>query len=238
MNPASISVRELADELAVSPKSIRAWMRKQNWRSVVEHGQPWLLSPSQVRELRGRFALEAADDEIVLAVADGDPLPGLSIGELLTTYRHVLASLRARGMVRTNNAPIGDLAEYCAAIVYDGLLAPNSEKSYDLVAEDGRRIQVKVRVIRSDTRPTAAFSPLRSFRFDAAVFLLVNDESGRVETAMELSAAEVQEVGKYREHTNGTVLRIGQIRRRSLGVDLTARFDEAWHEMLGLPGTM
>jgi hypothetical protein len=124
------------------------------------------------------------------------------------------------------------LAEYCAAVVYDGLLAPNSEKSYDLVAEDGRRVQVKVRLIRPDTSKAAVFSPIRSFDFDAGLFLLVGDELGEVEVARELTALEIQEHGKHRTHTNGVVLRIGQIRSLAVGVDMTEQFQVAWRYLL------
>ena len=228
-----LTVREIADELKVSSKTMRAWMRKQNWRSSVEHGQPWVIDADQAARLRDRFGGSDSEEDLALDAVT-DPLPKSTVGELLTSYRNILGSLRARGLVRTNNAPIGDLAEYCAAVVYDGLLAPNSEKSYDLVAEDGRRIQVKVRLIRPGTSKAAVFSPMRSFDFEACVFLIVDDEAGDVEVARELTVDEVREVGKHREHTNGLVVRMGQIRSNpQLGVDLTSEFRVAWREMMG-----
>lgn len=233
VNPAALSVRELAHELGVFPTTMRAWMRRQGWRSLVDHGQPWLLNPDQAAQLRGRFGGSGASRVPVVPDApDIDPLSELTVGELLASYRNVLASLRSRGLVRTNNAPIGDLAEYCAAVVYDGLLAPNSAKSFDLVAEDGRRIQVKVRLVRPDTSRSAVFSPIRSFGFDACLFLLVDDEASEVELARELSVEEVREHGSFRKHTNGVVLRIGQVRTLDQCVELTEQFREAWREIL------
>jgi hypothetical protein len=230
MEPRNPTVPELARELGQDPKLVRAWMREQQWRSSVEKGAPWLLTSDQVQLLRVRFAGTPIHAP---AASVDDPLAALSVEELLDTYRNVLASLRLRGLVRTNNAPIGDLAEYCAAIVYDGVLAPNSEKSYDLVADDGRRIQVKVRLIRPSTSPSAVFSPIRSFDFDACLFLLANDERGSVELAREWGVADVQELGKHRAHTNGVVVRIGKLRTASVGIDRTAEFETAWREMLG-----
>lgn len=228
---ASLSVRELASELSVSPKTMRAWMRRQGWRSAVEHGQTWVISPEHAALLRDHFS----DGEALaaeLAVVDGDPNPGSTVGELLAAYRGILASLRARGMVRTNNAPIGDLAEYSAAVVYDGLLAPNSEKSYDLVAEDGRRIQVKVRVMRPGTRKSSVFSAIRSFGFDACLFLLIDDDADDVLVARELTVEQVQALGSHRAHTNGTVLRVGQLSTSTVGLDLTGEFRAVWRELL------
>ena len=227
---APVSVRELAAELGAHPKTMRAWMRRQGWRSAVERGQPWLITPEQAADLRRRFS----GDEVEPPALTDDPLPDLTVGDLLDKYRSILTSLRSRGLVRTNNAPIGDLAEYCAAVVYDGLLAPNSEKSYDLVAEDGRRIQVKVRLIRPTTSQSAVFSPIRSFDFDSCVFLLVDDDAGEVITARELSADEVRSYGRHRAHTNGVVLRIGQLRGAAVaGVDLTEEFRTAWRDLMG-----
>lgn len=183
--------------------------------------------PEQAELLRARFG-----DEPELEAPANDPNPTATVGELLASYRDILASLRSRGLVRTNNAPIGDLAEYCAAVVYDGLLAPNSEKSYDLVAEDGRRIQVKVRVIRRGTRPSAVFSAIRSFDFDACVFLLIDDDADDVVTARELTVDEVKTLGRYREHTNGTVLRIGKLSGGEFGADLTDQFRRVWRDLL------
>lgn len=230
METGPLTVRELAAELRSSPKTMRAWMRRQGWRSAVELGQPWLITPGQAAEIRNRFGGTERDEVPPLT---GDPLPDLSVGELLDSYRRILSSLRSRGLVRTNNAPIGDLAEYCAAVVYDGLLTPNSEKSYDLVAEDGRRIQVKVRLIRPSTSKAATFSPIRSFEFDGCVFLLVDDDAGEVITARELTVDEVRLHGRHREHTNGVVVRIGQVRgATTIGVDLTEPFRTAWRDLM------
>lgn len=54
--------------------------------------------------------------------AGRDELAEITVGQLLIRYAETLAGLRHRRLVRTNNAPTGDLAEYCAAIVYDGLV--------------------------------------------------------------------------------------------------------------------
>jgi hypothetical protein len=157
-------------------------------------------------------------------------LEKLTVGELLSTYGGILDELRARGLIRTKNAPVGDLAEYACALAYGGELAKNSAKSYDLVAADGRLIQVKVRNVNTDTSPSQTFSPIRSFDFDACVFILINQDA--VSAAYEWSPAEVTEHGKHRVHTNGTILRVGQI--TAGGIDVTQKIQAAWTEMLAL----
>jgi hypothetical protein len=227
------SVRELADELKIDPKTIRAWMRRQDWRHPAEAGSAWILSIEQAGLVRRHFKSDEAPRITPAASPVSDDLATVSVGQLLERYAGILAELRLRGLVRTNNAPIGDLAEYCAAIVYDGLLAANSEKSYDLIAHDGRKVQVKVRVIRSGTSPSAVFSPMRSFGFDVGVFILIDGDRGGVLTAREWTADEIRDAGKHRAHTNGVVVRVGQVRSATArGVDLTEMFRIAWDDLI------
>lgn len=232
MNDQTLTVRQLADELKADPAVIRSWMRRQGWRHPAETGSAWILSVEQSDLVRQHFIGDETVAVEKVTPWGNDDLAGVTVGQLLERYADVLTELRRRGLIRTNNAPIGDLAEYCAAVVYDGLLAPNSEKSYDLIAHDGRRVQVKVRVIRSDTSPSAVFSPIRSFGFDIAVFLLIDGDHGGVLAAREWTPAEIQQAGKHRAHTNGVVVRVGQIRSASaLGVDRTDVFRRAWQEL-------
>ena len=46
---------------------------------------------------------------------------------LLRVYAATLTELVRRGVVRTRNAPAGDLAELLVARAYGGEMAPNSE---------------------------------------------------------------------------------------------------------------
>ena len=217
----------LAEELRVDPRQVRGWLRANGIRSEVERWQRWSLTADQADLVRRHFgsavAVEAESRPAFIGVS-------WTVGQLLGTYASILEELRKRGLVRTNNAPVGDLAEYAASIVYGGVLAPNSEKAYDLIASDGRRIQVKVRNIRPETSPSAVFSVIRSFGFDACIFVLIDTLNDRVQGAYEWTAAEVQEFGVHREHTNGIAIRVGQAQRH--GIDLTDQVDEAWREML------
>lgn len=220
---------ELADELGLDPRVIRRWLRANGIRSGSERWQRWSLDEQQADQVRTHFVTTPDLGPVTHPVFDPT---GWNVGELLGTYAAILAELRMRGLVRTNNAPIGDLAEYACAIVYDGVLAPNSEKSHDLVAADGRRVQVKVRNMRVDTRPSSVFSVIRSFDFDVCVFVLIDTESQRVRGAYEWAAEEVRAHSVHREHTNGATIRVSQAKK--FGIDLTDQVDEAWQEMLAL----
>jgi hypothetical protein len=154
----------------------------------------------------------------------------LTVGELLATYAGILEELRDRGLIRTKNAPVGDLAEYACVIAYGGELARNSEKSFDLVASDHRRIQVKVRNVDFKTSSGQTFSAIRSFDFDACIFILIDNNA--VVAAYEWTPEDVSALGRRSAHTNSTIVSAGQL--RSAGNNVTEKIQAAWVEMLAL----
>ncbi|MFF1612265.1 DUF6998 domain-containing protein [Amycolatopsis sp. NPDC058278] len=149
-------------------------------------------------------------------------LSGASVPDLLGRYAAILQELQDRGVVRTRNAPLGDYAEYLAAQVYGGTLAANSVKSYDLLAADGRRVQVKARTVGPDTRAGAVFSVFRSFDFDVAVLITFDSSTYALRWAREVPAVDLESAGRHSAHVNGRLIRITAGAR--LGVDVTARF--------------
>ena len=104
-----------------------------------------------------------------------DELEQRSTPELFALYRQILRQLRTRGVVRTENAPAGDYAEFLVASALGGTLAPNSEKSFDVLVGD-LRIQVKARVLSDPPKSgQLQLSPFRSFDFDEAIIVLFDD---------------------------------------------------------------
>ncbi|WP_026374325.1 hypothetical protein [Agrococcus lahaulensis] len=149
-------------------------------------------------------------------------LAGVPTRELLVRYGATLTELERRGVVRTRNAPVGDYAEYLAAHVYSASRMPNSVKSYDLRGPDGTRYQVKTRTVRPGMKAGAAFSVIRSYDFDVMVYLALDWETYEVAWAREVPVAEMEGVGRFSAHINGTLVRIKDA--ASLGVDVTERF--------------
>jgi len=145
-----------------------------------------------------------------------------TVPQLLTQYAEILAELRKREVVRTRNAPIGDYAEFLSAAVYDGALEPNSGKSHDLIAADGRLVQVKARTIGEGVHSSAKFSAFRSFEFDVAVFLAFDLSTYGLVWAREVASADVESATSYSAHTNASTVSISTARQ--LGTDVTSRF--------------
>lgn len=114
----------------------------------------------------------------------------MSTRRLLRLYAEILTELGTRQVLRSRNAPAGDLAEILVARAYGGELADPSTKSWDVLA-DGRRLQVKCRVAHGRGR-TQLFSPFRSWDFDACVFVIFDGFSYDVLRASEVGAEQVR----------------------------------------------
>jgi hypothetical protein len=137
-----------------------------------------------------------------------DDLADRSVAELLSGYAATLADLRRRGVVRSNNAPAGDYAEWLVKQAVGGQLVENfSVKSYDIDAPKHGRIQVKARVVSNP--PTASqlqTSPFRSWDFDLAAFVLLDSTDYTVRKAALVPRHVVEGVARRREHINGSVV--------------------------------
>ena len=153
----------------------------------------------------------------------------LSVRQLLATSVAVIEELLHRGLVRTRNSPLGDLAESIALRAYGGVLAPNSKKSYDLFADDGRRIQVKARLVDPTDRRSQQFSAFRSWSFEAALFVLFDARTYDIIWARELSSADVQSLGRRVEHTNSSAVLVRQV--ASAGQEVTEAIAAAFDRL-------
>jgi hypothetical protein len=153
-------------------------------------------------------------------------LTALTTRELLRTYLDVLDELQSRGLIRTRNSPLGDIAEYVAWLMYGGTIAPNSEKSFDIAAADGRRIQVKARSLHPTEKRSQAFSAVRSWDFEAMLCLVFDSTSFEPVWARELTTDQARSLGRVVAHTNSTAISVWAA--KSVGVDVTTAALEAY----------
>lgn len=134
-----------------------------------------------------------------------DDVSSLTDRELLALSSLCVEELRERGVVRTRNAPLGDYAEWLAAKAFSGELAPNSERSFDLTTGAGVQIQVKARRVSNPPNPgQLQTSPFRSWGFDQALLVLVDEHSYEVRRASLIPRAVVEELSRYVAHVNGS----------------------------------
>ncbi|PPL19618.1 hypothetical protein GY24_05290 [Microterricola pindariensis] len=157
-----------------------------------------------------------------------------STRELLRLYSGVLGELAERSVIRTLNAPAGDLAETLVATAYTGALAPNSEKSWDVSTGDGRLLQVKSRVVKASAiRKPIQFSVFRSWTFDAAVFVVFAAESYDVLAGIEVPAASVEAKALATGWVGGSRLTVSLAVLRALpgAVDRTFELQRAYERI-------
>lgn len=127
----------------------------------------------------------------------------LSNAQLLKYSSLSLAELRRRGVVRTGNAPAGDLAERLVADAMGGRLGGNSQKSWDVcVDSDGKLqlVQVKARVVTDlHDRGQRQLSAIRSWGCDSVMIVLFDGTYG-VRRASLLATADVQLEARRNEY--------------------------------------
>jgi hypothetical protein len=155
---------------------------------------------------------------------DVPDLSTFSEAGLFSLYRAILGELKSRGVVRTDNAPAGDYAEYLVATALGGQMAPNSEKLWDVLGNDGEKLQVKARVVSDPAHPgQLQLSPFRSFSFDFAVIVLLSATDYAVSRASKVPRHVIESSAIHRQHVNGKILFARpEIMNHPDAIDLTA----------------
>lgn len=149
-------------------------------------------------------------------------LPSMPLPELLALRTAIETEISARGHSRTATALMGEIAERIVADAYDGELSRAGERSVDVIASDGRRIQVKARSLpRGDLRHFA----IHDLDFDAAVVICFDRETSELLWARELSQLEATLRSKPHKSDGW---RIRMTAARDAGIDVTERLLDAY----------
>lgn len=140
--------------------------------------------------------------------------------QLFRQYSEILRELRRREIVRTNNAPAGDYAEWLVHRVRGGVLEPNSKKSHDIKDANGVLIQVKARVVSPKIGASQRqMSPFRSWDFDQAALIQFADDDYSVVRAVLVPVENVQSVAVQRSHVNGWIAHMTEALMTSDGTE-------------------
>lgn len=121
--------------------------------------------------------------------------------QLLDAWTGSLEELHRRGVVRTYNNPIGDIAEAIVARHYKGSRAAFDNPAWDVAVGDDL-LQVKA-CRRSTATTRLGFSPLRHRSGYTALVLVVFTADMRVEQAWRIPRAVVNELARDVPHVNG-----------------------------------
>lgn len=129
-----------------------------------------------------------------------------STRELLADFAAVMRELRARNVVRTQNNPIGDIAEAIVAEHYGGTRGSFSQAAWDVCTPQGERLQVKA-LRQTGARSRRNLSPIRDSDYDA-VIVVIFDEDFRVTEGLRIERETVEEVFPHRDHVNGRIITV------------------------------
>lgn len=136
--------------------------------------------------------------ESIPAAARTNPWDSLSTGDLLGAYAGVMRALRSRGVIRSSNNPVADLAENLAGRAFRLTLSEQSAKGYDALDADGGRWQIKGRRRTPENRSTqlGVLRGLEEDRFDWLLAILF-DEQFNVLAGYRIPHAAVREHALY-----------------------------------------
>jgi hypothetical protein len=115
--------------------------------------------------------------------------------ELLRDFGAILRELHARGVVRSYNNPVGDMAEWLGAKAFGLTLETNSAKGHDAVDKNGKRYQIKSRRLTAKNPSTqlGVMRDLSDGHFDYLLAVYFNEE-------FEVAAAYLVEHGAVVQH--------------------------------------
>ena len=131
-----------------------------------------------------------------------DDLKNRSSIELLGLHVDVLKELRRRGVIRSENIPTGDFAEFLFCRTFSWRQASKSEKAFDAEDGKGNRYQIKGRrhTPQNKSRQLSFIRDLNGFDTLAAILF---GERYDVERAALISSEVVRERCKFVSYTNG-----------------------------------
>jgi hypothetical protein len=156
-------------------------------------------------------------------------LEALSVPELIQLQRLTLYALREREVVSTLDNLTGGLAETLVSIAYNGELAANSQKGYDVMAGT-KRLQVKARALPYPKVGSNTTGKIGPGHYDTMIVVLFKPEDLSVVMASELTP-EVVEARK----TSKDRLVPNRVLMEKLGTPRTERLQAAARELYNWP---
>ncbi len=117
-----------------------------------------------------------------------------------------MRELRVRDVIRTNNNPVGDIAEAVVAAHYGGERGSFVQAGWDVKTPEGERIQVKAMRLTA-TGKRRNLSPIRDSDYDSVV-IVIFDEDFRVTEGLKLTRELVEELFVHRDYVNGRIITV------------------------------
>jgi hypothetical protein len=135
-------------------------------------------------------------------------LENKSIAELLSIHVSAINELRDRNVLRTENTPTGDLAEYLFCKAFGWAQESNSAKAYDAVdVKTRQKYQIKGRRVhrRNRSRQLSAIRDLDGFDYVAGVIF---DDYYQITRAALIPKLFVKDNSRFSKHTNSNIFHL------------------------------
>lgn len=157
-----------------------------------------------------------------------------SVKDLLLQYVVIIEELKKRGILRSNNNPIGDYTEWLVSKAFDLKIQSNSNKGYDAIDSTGNKYQIKGRKITPEN-PSRQLNVIRNLEdkhFDFLIGVLFDKDFSVIE-AYKVPHSIIGKYSTYSEPQNGEIL---QLKGELLSAKGVERIDEQIRETeCGLP---
>lgn len=126
--------------------------------------------------------------------------------KLLENYSDIIIKLRDGGVLRSNNNPVADYAEYLVSKKFKLELTPNSNKSFDAIdLKTKKTYQVKSRRITRFNN-SRQLSVIRSLNFDFLIAVIF-EENFKVREAYKIPKSIIKPpYTRFSKHQNGHIL--------------------------------
>lgn len=123
---------------------------------------------------------------------------------LMQNHASILLELKQRGIIRTANNPVGDLAEYLFCKAFDWQQEGNSKSGYDALDAEKCRYQIKSRRIHQANKSSqlSAMRNLDQQPFDMLA-VIIFEENYMIRQAAIAPYRLVFDASSYRSHVNG-----------------------------------
>jgi hypothetical protein len=149
-----------------------------------------------------------------------------SVSELLKLQAGVMEELNKRGVLRSQNNPTGDYAEYLVAKELGLKLEFNSRSGFDATDESGSRIQIKGRrvTLKNPSRQLGVIRDLEKKQFDYLIGL-VFDDLYSVNHVLKIPHEIIADYAEFSNHQRGHILHLsGRVLSDKRVEDITSRF--------------
>jgi hypothetical protein len=160
------------------------------------------------------------------AIQENNTLPdllGLDVLSLLKLSSSVIDELKRREILKTNNNPVGDYAEWLCKKSFNLTLETNSNAGFDATDSDGVKYEVKARKVTPDngSRQLSVIRNYENKNFDFLIGIILNDDF-TVKEAYKIPHETVGKYATFREHQNGHILILkGEVLEDSEVIDVT-----------------